>query len=122
MNTDTLAPHDDTAAQAAPAEEFTAMDDDDFDTIGDHHRMAAHHFLAAAKHHFAAAKADDAGESDANARHALLAYRHQLSGVQYAEIAAMDNESLDDEFADAAFDDEDGEGEGEEPSENHAEK
>jgi hypothetical protein len=27
-----------------------------------------------------------------------LAYRHQLNGVQYAEIAAMESESLQDEF------------------------
>lgn len=27
--------------------------DEDFETIGDYHRMAAHHFQAAAKHHLA---------------------------------------------------------------------
>ena len=45
----------------------------------------------------AAAAADDEGDDEANARHGYLAYRHQLNGVQYAEIAVMDNESLDDE-------------------------
>ena len=75
-------------------EEFT----DDEDTIGDYHRMAAHHFNACAKHHMAAAQADDEGNEEAAAKHAHLAYRHQLNAVQYAEIAAMESESLDDEF------------------------
>jgi len=73
--------------------------DEEFETIGDYHRMAAHHFEAAAKHHAAAALADDEGHDEAVARHAHLAYRHQLNAVQFAEIAAMENESLDDEFA-----------------------
>ena len=72
--------------------------DEDFETIGDYHRMAAHHFTAAARHHMAAADADDAGNDELNARHALLAYRHQLNGVQCAEIAAMESDTLDDEF------------------------
>ena len=78
-----------------------AMDDafdEDSDTIGDYHRMAAHHFQASAKHHMAAATADDDGNDAAAARHAYLAYRHQLNGVQYAEIAAMESESLEDVF------------------------
>lgn len=72
--------------------------DEDFETIGDYHRMAAHHFQAAAKHHLAAATADDEGDDEANARHAFLAYRHQLNGVQCAEIAMMESDSLDDAF------------------------
>lgn len=72
--------------------------DEDFETIGDYHRIAAHHFTAAARHHLAAADADDEGDDQANARHALLAYRHQLNGVQAAEIAAMESDTLDDEF------------------------
>ncbi len=78
--------------------------DDGFESIGDHHRMAAHHFSAAARHHLAAAVADDEGDDEANARHAHLAYRHQLNAVQYAEIAVMDNESLDDAVEDAVND------------------
>ena len=78
-----------------------AAEDDAFESIGDHHRMAAHHFSAAAKHHLAAAVADDEGDDEANARHAHLAYRHQLNGVQYAEIAVMDNESLEEAIEDA---------------------
>jgi hypothetical protein len=78
--------------------ETDASEDEDFETIGDYHRMAAHHFTAAAKHHLAAADADDEGNEEANARHALLAYRHQLNGVQCAEIAMMESDTLDDEF------------------------
>jgi hypothetical protein len=74
------------------------LSEEEFETIGDYHRMAAHHFNAAAKHHVAAAAADDEGHDEAVARHAHLAYRHQLNGVQYAEIAAMESEGLDDEF------------------------
>ena len=71
--------------------------DEEFDTAAEYHRMAAHHFAAAAKHHLSAATADDEGDNEANARHAYLAYRHQLNAVQYAEIAVMDNESIEDE-------------------------
>ncbi len=74
--------------------------DDEFESIADHHRMAAHHFTAAARHHLAAATADEEGDSETVARHAFLAYRHQLAGVQYAEIAVMDDDNLDDEFDD----------------------
>ncbi|MES2941560.1 MAG: hypothetical protein V4772_01680 [Pseudomonadota bacterium] len=78
------------------AEIVAAEFEEEFQSIGDHHRMAAHHFSAAARHHLAAATADDEGDDEANARHAHLAYRHQLNAVQYAEIAVMDNESLED--------------------------
>lgn len=78
--------------------------EEEFETTGDHHRMAAQHFSAAAKHHLLAAAADDDGDDEVNARHAYLAYRHQLSAVQYGEIALMDNESLEDEFDDEVVD------------------
>ena len=74
--------------------------EDEFETLAEYHRMAAHHFAAAAKHHLLAAEADDEGNDEANARHAYLAYRHQLNAVQYAEIAAMDNDSMEDEHDD----------------------
>jgi hypothetical protein len=76
-----------------PAEHF----DEEFETSGDHHRMAAQHFSAAAKHHLLAAAAHDDGEEDSNARHAYLAYQHQLNAVQYAEIAALNCESMDEQ-------------------------
>jgi hypothetical protein len=86
-----------------PAELLERDFDDEPDSIGDHHRMAAHHFAAAAKHHLAAADADDEGDASANLLHAHLAYRHQLNAQQYAEIAAMDNDGLDDDEFDADF-------------------
>lgn len=73
--------------------------EEEYESMGDHHRMAARHFSEAAKHHLSAATADDEGNNEATARHAYLAYRHQLNAVQYAEIATMDNESLEDEDA-----------------------
>jgi hypothetical protein len=71
--------------------------DDEIDTAGELHRLAAHHFAAAAKYHLLAATADDEGDNEANARYAHLAYRHQLNGTQYAEIAVMDNDSLEED-------------------------
>jgi hypothetical protein len=70
--------------------------DDDFESVGDHHRAAAEHFAAAARHHLAAAEAEDAGDVDAADRHAYLAYRQRLNGAQYAEIAVMDSERVQD--------------------------
>ena len=92
--------HTSTASQQVHGEVMAEEFDEEFQSIADHHRMAAHHFMAAAKHHLAAAAADDEGNDDANARHAHQAYRHQLNGSQYAEIAIMDNEALEleDEF------------------------
>ncbi|MCV2349148.1 hypothetical protein [Paucibacter sp. Y2R2-4] len=72
--------------------------DEDSESIGDLHRIAAQHFSAAAEHHLAAAAADDEGDIESLARHAYLAYRHQLNAVQYAEIAALDNDALDTEL------------------------
>jgi hypothetical protein len=46
----------------------------------------------------AAAEADDEGHDEAAARHAHMAYRHQLNAIQYAEIAAMESDNLEDEF------------------------
>ncbi|MCX7242083.1 MAG: hypothetical protein NTU86_16795 [Burkholderiales bacterium] len=77
---------------------FEESFDEDSETIGNYHRMAAHHFSACAKHHMAAALADDEGHDEAAAHHAHLAYRHQLNGVQYAEIAVLESEGMDEEF------------------------
>ncbi|MFY7867330.1 hypothetical protein [Roseateles sp.] len=79
----------------AELDEFLEEDDE---SIGDLHRIAAQHFAAAADHHLAAAAADDEGDMEALTRHAYLAYRHQLNAVQYAEIAALDNDALDGEL------------------------
>lgn len=76
--------------------------EEEYETAGEYHRMAAMHFSAAAKHHLAAATADDEGDTEGTARHAFQAFRHQLNAVQYAEIAVMDSDSLDDERDDEA--------------------
>lgn len=70
----------------------------EFETAAEYHHMAARHFSAAAKHHLAAAAADDEGDVESTARHAFQAFRHQLNAVQYAEIAVMDNDALDDDI------------------------
>jgi hypothetical protein len=72
--------------------------EEDFETIGDYHRLAAHHFQAAARHHLAAGDADDDGDEESSARHAYLAYRHQLNGVHFGEVATMESDALEDEF------------------------
>jgi hypothetical protein len=85
-------------SNTTPATELSSeIFDEEFETVGDHHRMAAHHFAAAAKLHLLAATADDEGDDEAAARHAYTAYRHQLNGVQYAEIAVMDSETMEDD-------------------------
>ena len=76
--------------------------EEEYESAAEYHRMAAMHFSAAAKHHLAAATADDEGDNDRTARHAFQAFRHQLNAVQYAEIAVMDNDSLEDDSDDEA--------------------
>jgi hypothetical protein len=65
--------------------------EDEFETIGDYHRKAAHYFSQAAKHHLAAAAADDEGDEAGMELSAFKAYRDQLNGVQCAEIAVMES-------------------------------
>ncbi|TSA07696.1 MAG: hypothetical protein D4R79_16685 [Comamonadaceae bacterium] len=68
------------------------LEEVEYDAVGDYHRQAAHHFAAAAKHHLKAAQADDDGDEASLILHAHMAYRHQLNGIQYAEIAAIESE------------------------------
>lgn len=70
--------------------------DVDFEDIAEQHRMAAHHFKQAARHHLMAADANESGDPELTARHAFLAYRHRLAATQYAEIATLNDENLDD--------------------------
>jgi len=80
--------------QVAPADALSNAysEEVEYESVGDYHRQAAHHFSAAAKHHLKAADADEDGDEEALIVHAHLAYRHQLNGTQYAEIAAMESE------------------------------
>lgn len=64
-------------------------------TAADHHRKAAHHFEAAAKHQILAAEADDNDDEVVTAHHAYLAYGHQLQAIHFAEMAAVEDESVD---------------------------
>ncbi len=92
-NTDTT-----TTLIESDAELIETHFEEEFETAAEYHKMAARHFEAAAKHHRLAATADDGGDNEGTANHAFQAFRHQLNAVQYAEIAVMDNENLDDEF------------------------
>ena len=76
------------SADHLPPEGF----EDEFETVGDYHRKAAQYFTQAAHHHLSAAAADDDGDEVGLALHAFKAYRHQLNGVQCAEIAVMESE------------------------------
>ena len=88
--------HDNALASTVEHEEtMDTLVEDEFESLGDYHRMAAHHFEAAAKHHLAAAEADEQGDDLLREQHAYRAYRHQLNGIQYAEIAAMDSDDED---------------------------
>ena len=88
--------------QVASAAELTEEHfEEEFESPAEYHRMAARHFSAAAKHHLAAAAADDEGDTDGTSQHAFQAFRHQLNAVQYAEIAVMDNDNLEDGLDDA---------------------
>jgi hypothetical protein len=69
--------------------------EDLLETAGESHRMAAFHFKEASKHHELAASAFDSGDHTACDMHAFMAYRHQLNAVQYAEIAVMDIQGMD---------------------------
>ncbi len=80
----------------ATLSDFSEELDDDFESIPEQHRLAAHHFKNSARHHLAAAEAAESGDPELTARHAFLAYRHRLVATQYAEIATLDDESLDD--------------------------
>lgn len=72
-------------------------DDEEYETIGDYHRIAALHYSQAAKHHSLAADADDQGHEEARNSHVFLAYRHKLMANQYAELAVIESDELGDD-------------------------
>ena len=82
-------PQDAEITFGAPVASSEDNSGDEYESVGDHNR-------AAARHHLAAADAEEEGNSDTADRHAYLAYRQRLSGVQYAEIALMDSERVAD--------------------------
>ena len=77
-------------------EEFSEEQYDDlFESVGESHRMASFHFKEASKHHELAASAFDLADHTTCDMRAFMAYRHQLNAVQYAEIAVMEIQGLD---------------------------
>lgn len=78
-----------------PHSKVTKHEHDVHHTAADHHRKAAHHFEAAAKHQILAAEADDNDDEVVTAHHAYLAYGHQLQAIHFAEMAAVEDESVD---------------------------
>ena len=62
-----------------------------------HHRKAAQHFEMAAKHQLMAAKADEIDDETVAAHHGYLSYGHQIQANHYAELAAVEDESVDHE-------------------------
>ena len=71
--------------------EFT----DDLESPSESHLMAAYHFKQAYLQHELAASAFDSGDQNATDMHAFIAYRHQLNAVQFAEIAVMEVQGID---------------------------
>jgi hypothetical protein len=68
---------------------------DDFESPAESHRMAAYHFKQAYMQHELAASAYESGDQNATDMHAFIAYRHQLNAVQFAEIAVMEVQGID---------------------------
>ena len=80
-------------------ETFSELVDDyqeEFETPGDMHRMAAYHLMQAAKQHELAAVAFENDDQITCDLHALRAYKHELNARQYSEMAMMDADDIDD--------------------------
>jgi hypothetical protein len=75
-------------------------DEEEYESIGDYHRIAALHYSQASKHHSLAADADDQGHEEARNSHVFLAYRHKLVANQYAEMAVIESDELSEDDLD----------------------
>ena len=69
---------------------------DEIETPGELHRIAAHHFMQASKQHELAAEASENDDQITCDLHSLRAYKHELNGRQYSEMAMMDADDIDD--------------------------
>ena len=69
---------------------------EEFESPGELHRMAAYHLMQAAKQHEIAADASDKDDQISCDLHALRAYKHELNARQYSEMAMMDASDIDD--------------------------
>ena len=69
---------------------------DEIETPGELHRMAAYHLMQASKQHELAAEAFENDDQITCDLHSLRAYKHELNGRQYSEMAMMDIDDIDD--------------------------
>jgi hypothetical protein len=69
---------------------------DEIETPGELHRMAAYHLMQASKQHELAAEAFENDDQVSCDLHSLRAYKHELNGRQYSEMAMMDADDIDD--------------------------
>jgi hypothetical protein len=69
---------------------------DEIETPGELHRIAAHHFMQASKKHELAAEAFENDDQITCDLHSLRAYKHELNARQYSEMAMMDADDIDD--------------------------
>ena len=70
--------------------------EEEFETPAELHRMAAYHLMQASKQHELAAEAFENDDQVTCDLHALRAYKHELNGMQYSEMAMMDADDIDD--------------------------
>ena len=69
---------------------------EEFETPGELHRMAAYHLMQASRQHELAAVAFENDDQITCDLHSLRAYKHELNGRQYSEMAMMDADDIDD--------------------------
>jgi hypothetical protein len=69
---------------------------DEIETPGELHRMAAYHLMQASKQHELAAEAFENDDQVSCDLHSLRAYKHELNARQYSEMAMMDIDDIDD--------------------------
>jgi hypothetical protein len=69
---------------------------DEIETPGELHRMAAYHLMQASRQHELAAEAFENDDQITCDLHSLRAYKHELNGRQYSEMAMMDADDIDD--------------------------
>jgi hypothetical protein len=69
---------------------------EEFETPGELHRMAAYHLMQASRQHELAAQAFENDDQITCDLHSLRAYKHELNGRQYSEMAMMDADDIDD--------------------------
>ncbi len=70
--------------------------EEEFETPPELHRMAAYHLMQASKQHELAAEAFENDDQVTCDLHAIRAYKHELNGRQYSEMAMMDADDIDD--------------------------